>query len=757
MPSVVTAGDLLVVVFHENASGAIAFPAGWTFVLNFIDAGVQRGAIYARIADGTEGASITVTTGATSVRCEYRSLRITGANVGSITLTTPVTGAVSAYASTNNPDPPNLDPADWGTEDTLWYAIEIGNDGTKTVTSYPTNYTNGVQHAASGGTPGQLAIARRNLNASSEDPGTFALSSGGGSRTAGITLAIRPAASAQTLIPSGRASTVSFGSQTVKGIMNLLPSSRASGLVLGAPIIKALNTLVPTAKSSSLTLGSHRLAPINTLIPSSRSSNLALGNPALTSMLTILPEGVHASVEVQDAFTDVFNTRLSDHIMTRGEVWNEPQGEWYIRNDNARRNVSQGDGHDVAVTEADRFNTTASVTIVSPDHGPTLEAGIVVNYVDNDNYWLFLLENAAVSIWEKTAGVFTNRSLIFHSFDPGGSVSYVAVVTNDDTIDAYLNGTLITSYYIVDRPNKEGTQFGLYQYVDDTLTTFDDFQVGADFLGSPTLSGTYTLLPDSRASSLALGNHTMHPFNTISPTTIAATSTLGNPTLLSMYKLIPNGIVSTLQIGQPAISSGGITIIQPNGRVSTTTLGNHTLYGFATMNVAGRASTLTLGAHTIKGLYTIQPDGRISTITIGSHRIYSSILLQPNGVPSLSSVGSASLLGAYVIAPTGKSSTIVLSNHRLMQPTVLIPNGILSTESLGLHRLFQVVFPGVCEPLELLISQTTPTGLLIASNGLSELQIVHVANVVLEVIKNDSELDLNPSTIAFLEVVCDGS
>ena len=108
-----------------------------------------------------------------------------------------VTGAHASQApelthnddgNSQNPNPPQ-ETASWGAEDNLWFAcVSLNNDG-DTITSYPADYTNGVDNA--NGT--RVGCATRPRNIAAEDPGTFTLSDATGARTS-WTVAIRPAA-----------------------------------------------------------------------------------------------------------------------------------------------------------------------------------------------------------------------------------------------------------------------------------------------------------------------------------------------------------------------------------------------------------------------------------------------------------------------------------------------------------------------------------------------------------------------------------
>ena len=166
LPSGIVSGNLLLVFFASDGTPTITFPSGWTQL--FQTAGgtdVKFGAWY-RIADGTEGATITVTTSASECS-NHTSYRITGYSG------TPEVGT-SATGNSTTPNPPSLTPS-WGAKDTLWFACQ-GNDGSTATTAYPTNYTNGRNDNNSVSDPtASVATARRELNAASEDPGTFTI------------------------------------------------------------------------------------------------------------------------------------------------------------------------------------------------------------------------------------------------------------------------------------------------------------------------------------------------------------------------------------------------------------------------------------------------------------------------------------------------------------------------------------------------------------------------------------------------------
>ena len=170
LPADISSGDLLLVFFacdSFSVPDTITFPEGWTelFQTPYLDeARLTFGAWY-RIADGEEGATISVTTSSVE-QSAHTSYRITGYSG------TPEVGTHAAGSSTT-PDPPSLTPT-WGAKDTLWFACEANDDDDHT-TAYPTDYTDGRYDMGTTSSGVNVGTARRELNAVSEDPGTFTI------------------------------------------------------------------------------------------------------------------------------------------------------------------------------------------------------------------------------------------------------------------------------------------------------------------------------------------------------------------------------------------------------------------------------------------------------------------------------------------------------------------------------------------------------------------------------------------------------
>jgi hypothetical protein len=151
--------------------------------------GVQGG-IYVFVANatGSEGASTNITIG-TATRVLARVARVTKWT-GNIAF-------AGNSATSANPDPPNVTPP-WGAKDTLWFAFGVSNLGSATVTAFPASYspTGYITHAS--GTYVTMGYARRELNAASENPGTFTFSTTNNVVT--LTFALEP--SVETLRPT---------------------------------------------------------------------------------------------------------------------------------------------------------------------------------------------------------------------------------------------------------------------------------------------------------------------------------------------------------------------------------------------------------------------------------------------------------------------------------------------------------------------------------------------------------------------------
>jgi len=171
LPAGIVSGDLLIIFFttaqYWGKLGTLTDPSGWTRLGTagdgggFDDAGLT---VFYKVATGSEGSTVDVGT-TSSVRSAHISLRITGP-CGTPQISTFDTGS-------GDPNPPSLTPSG-GARDYLWIAAGSVKGTSQSVSAYPTNYTgNNLFKDNPGGEGTNAMVATRQLNATSEDPGTF--------------------------------------------------------------------------------------------------------------------------------------------------------------------------------------------------------------------------------------------------------------------------------------------------------------------------------------------------------------------------------------------------------------------------------------------------------------------------------------------------------------------------------------------------------------------------------------------------------
>lgn len=170
LPSSISAGHLLVMIIRSPSGATFTTPSGWTALVsnNTADGSDDTTSIYYRIADGAEGATVSVTVSA-STKASAVVWRITGSSsTDAPQLSTIATG------NSTVPDPTTVTPTG-GSKDYLFLWLG-GWEGEQTSppTSDLTNYVN--ETGADTGTGGAVATncrvggASRQLTASSENP-----------------------------------------------------------------------------------------------------------------------------------------------------------------------------------------------------------------------------------------------------------------------------------------------------------------------------------------------------------------------------------------------------------------------------------------------------------------------------------------------------------------------------------------------------------------------------------------------------------
>lgn len=269
LPTGVTAGDLLLVIFgvRSNPTVSVGSGTGWTKLGQQSQATAQTTAIFYKIATGSDALTLSTTTSQRSTAGTYR---ITGASG--------VVEGAGAGATSTNPDTPNLTPAG-GAKDYLWISTSSIVIGTVSASAAPASYTNLTNYPSGAGTGISLCIAERGLNATSENPGAFTAAS---TTWAGYTLAISPTGGGTSYTLTADAGSYSLSGQTAN-----LTSARS---VIAAPGSYALTgndaTLVYTgagvAYSITAEAGSYALTGQVANISSARRILADPGNYSLT-------------------------------------------------------------------------------------------------------------------------------------------------------------------------------------------------------------------------------------------------------------------------------------------------------------------------------------------------------------------------------------------------------------------------------------------------------------------------------------------
>lgn len=187
LPSGIVSGDLLIAILALDGDNADStWPGGWDEMIDLISTR-NRMSIGRRVADGTEGATVDVTTD-NSRESAHIAYRISGHDSSQVPEIS--TGATGASIT---PDPDSLTPTG-GAKDYLWLAI-AGTDSELTVSAFPSSYVDGIEQNSEAGSFGTTAAsAQRELNAASEDPGTFTMSAT--EQWTAATIAVHPAAAA---------------------------------------------------------------------------------------------------------------------------------------------------------------------------------------------------------------------------------------------------------------------------------------------------------------------------------------------------------------------------------------------------------------------------------------------------------------------------------------------------------------------------------------------------------------------------------
>lgn len=167
LPSGVASGNLLLGILAVGQAMSYTWPAGWTEFDG--QGGTYTVSLGYRIADGTEGATIDVTSSAAGRASVFQVHRFSGG-----TFSAPQQAGAN-MSNTDAYDPPNLAPS-WAQTDVTWCAVAgHGNRGSTIAGVYPTNYASNQTETISTleALGGGIQFATYDLNAASENPGAY--------------------------------------------------------------------------------------------------------------------------------------------------------------------------------------------------------------------------------------------------------------------------------------------------------------------------------------------------------------------------------------------------------------------------------------------------------------------------------------------------------------------------------------------------------------------------------------------------------
>ncbi len=303
LPGSIASGDLVLAFLALDAGAGTAptWPSPWVSILADQGTGFNVYVGYL-IASGGE---TTVAVTHTSERSNHIALRITSWHG-----TTPPEITVKANGSSTTPDPPSLTPS-WGALDTLWIAL-TGCDDSATpypITAWP--YANNQASNATATSAADLALCTNNVNAASQDPGTFTMTVT--ETWNAYTVAVRPAATGDlNLNLTGVSSTSGIGTLAAAvaiglsglfgtgAVGNVAPSQALSGISATAAV-DAVGVSVAVGLTGIAATGS-----VGDLTPTQAISGIsATGSPGtVTADRNIAQTGLAGTVAVGTAIAD---------------------------------------------------------------------------------------------------------------------------------------------------------------------------------------------------------------------------------------------------------------------------------------------------------------------------------------------------------------------------------------------------------------------------------------------------------------------
>jgi hypothetical protein len=178
-------------VICNRTATAITAPSGWTRLGTLPNGSVIHAQVFAKVADSSEAGTTIDFVADGPVKAVAQVYRISGWYGGALTGTDNDGCSVGAGSGTSvSPNPPNRDPANWGTEDALWLAF-AACDGHEAVSAYPLGFTDGWYSESDAAADSvSLASAVKSETVSNLDPGTFTIANS--QEWVGVTVVVRP-------------------------------------------------------------------------------------------------------------------------------------------------------------------------------------------------------------------------------------------------------------------------------------------------------------------------------------------------------------------------------------------------------------------------------------------------------------------------------------------------------------------------------------------------------------------------------------
>ncbi len=96
----------------------------------------------------------------------------------------------------------------------------------------------------------------------------------------------------------------------------------------------------------------------------------------------------------------------------------------------------------------------------------TWNGGIIANFVDTNNFWLFDIPSTGATqydLYERVSGTDTKRATTGSSPIAGSTTLNLKIVTNGDTITCFVGGSQVLTYNIANRSSKTAKLFGFRQ------------------------------------------------------------------------------------------------------------------------------------------------------------------------------------------------------------------------------------------------------------------------------------------------------